>query len=181
MPMQWHREDVLINEEEDADDAANDFVICSVCGAISTEVATKFKPLCEHSETYHHRLRKMEQRKNHIAQCPACGFGSFRRFYLGSEAATAVLGTELFEQLPNEEVTVEVVPKENQHSGRRSIFSGTAQPQQIRKKLMRQFLCFSDSRSEATPIALNPSKDASTSRDFQFWLGRSALRREWGS
>ena len=52
--MQWHREDVLINEEEDADDAANDFVICSVCGAISTEAATKFKPLCEHSETYHH-------------------------------------------------------------------------------------------------------------------------------
>lgn len=36
-------EDVLIDEEGCADDATNDFVICSVCGAISTEADTKFK------------------------------------------------------------------------------------------------------------------------------------------
>ena len=95
-------EDVLIDEEDCADDATNDFVICSVCGAISTEADTKFKPLCEHSESNYRKLRKIEQHKNHVARCPACGFGSFRHFYLGSEAATAVLGTELFEQLPNE-------------------------------------------------------------------------------
>ena len=146
-------EDVLIDEEDCADDATNDFVICSVCGAISSEADTKFKPLCEHSESNYRRLRKIEQHKNHVARCPACGFGSFRRFYLGSEAATAVLGTELFEQLPNEEVTITSAPKENQNSGRRSIFAGTAQPQQIHKKLMRQFLCFSDSRSEAAFFA----------------------------
>ena len=146
-------EDVLIDEEDCADDATNDFVICSVCGAISSEADTKFKPLCEHSESNYRRLRKIEQHKNHVARCPACGFGSFRRFYLGSEAATAVLGTELFEQLPNEEVTITSALKENQNSGRRSIFAGTAQPQQIRKKLMRQFLCFSDSRSEAAFFA----------------------------
>ncbi|MEI3298136.1 hypothetical protein [Dysosmobacter welbionis] len=63
------------------------------------------------------------------------------------------MGTELFEQLPNEEVTIASALKENQNSGRRSIFAGTAQPQQIRKKLMRQFLCFSDSRSEAAFFA----------------------------
>lgn len=146
-------EDVLIDEEDCADDATNDFVICSVCGAISTEADTKFKPLCEHSESNYRKLRKIEQHKNHVARCPACGFGSFRRFYLGSEAATAVLGTELFEQLPNEEVTITSVLKENQNFGRRSIFAGTAQPQQTRKKLMRQFLCFSDSRSEAAFFA----------------------------
>ncbi len=146
-------EDVLIDEEGCADDATNDFVICSVCGAISTEADTKFKPLCEHSESNYRKLRKIEQHKNHVARCPACGFGSFRRFYLGSEAATAVLGTELFEQLPNEEVTITSALKENQNFGRRSIFAGTAQPQQIRKKLMRQFLCFSDSRSEAAFFA----------------------------
>ena len=107
----------------------------------------------EHSRLNYRKLRKIEQHKNHVARCPACGFGSFRRFYLGSEAATAVLGTELFEQLPNEEVTIASALKENQNSGRRSIFAGTAQPQQIRKKLMRQFLCFSDSRSEAAFFA----------------------------
>lgn len=146
-------EDVLIDEEDCADDATNDFVICAVCGAISTEADTKFKPLCEHSESNYRKLRKIEQHKNHVARCPACGFGSFRHFYLGSEAATAVLGTELFEQLPNEEVTITSVLKENQNFSRRSIFAGTAQPQQIRKKLMRQFLCFSDSQSEAAFFA----------------------------
>ena len=54
-------EDVLIDEEDCADDATNDFVICAVCGAISTEADTKFKPLCEHSESNYRKLRKIEQ------------------------------------------------------------------------------------------------------------------------
>lgn len=63
-------EDVLIDEEDCADDATNDFVICSVCGAISSEADTKFKPLCEHSESNYRRLRKIEQHKTMLPDAP---------------------------------------------------------------------------------------------------------------
>lgn len=144
----------LMDEDEGtADDGSNDYVICTICGAISTEADAKFRNPCGHGTSNYKKLRKVEVNKNHIAKCPACGFGSFRRFYLGSDAATAVLGTELFEQLPNEDVIVIDPGKEAQATGRRSIFSAIPQPRQIRKRRMRQFLCFSDSRSEAAFFA----------------------------
>ncbi len=88
----------------------------------------------------------MTRTKQGEARHPACGFGSFRRFYLGAEAATAVLGTQLFEQLPSEEIVVtEAAPAQ----GKRNIFAPVPQRRQIRKKTARQFLCFSDSRNEA--------------------------------
>lgn len=146
-------ESMLDEAENDEDDGENDFIICPVCGAISTEADAKFKPLCHHNEAHYRKLRKINMSKNHAAKCPACGFGSFRRFYVGSEAATAVLGTELFEQLPNEEVIVEAPTNRPTTTGRRSLFASAVQPRQVHKKLMRQFLCFSDSRSEAAFFA----------------------------
>ncbi|CAN4036084.1 Putative regulatory protein EP146_15640, partial [Dysosmobacter welbionis] len=82
------------------------------------------------------------------------------------EAATAVLGTELFEQLPSEEVTVteaSAVP------AKRSVFAKVPQQRQIRKKLMRQFLCFSDSRSEAAFFA------SYMERSYQEFLRRRGI------
>ena len=101
-----------------------------------------------------------------MAKCPACGFGSFRRFYLGSEAATAVLGTELFEQLPSEEV---IIPEASQVQTRRSVFSKAPQQRQIRRKKARQFLCFSDSRSEAAFFA------SYMERSYQEFLRRRGI------
>ena len=95
-------------------------------------------------------MRRAKRKAGKPATCPACGFGTFRRFYLGSEAATAVLGTELFEQLPSEEI---IVTESSHAQMRQSVFAKAPQPRQIRKKLMRQFLCFSDSRSEAAFFA----------------------------
>lgn len=146
----------FLNEEEDdlADDGMNDFVICPICAAIGTEADSKYKPICDHTPAQYRKLRKvlrMSEAARRRCPCPACGAGSLRRFFLGSEAATAVLGTELFEQLPDEEVIVQNTAQNK--STRRNIFATAPKQRTIRKKLTRQFLCFSDSRSEAAFFA----------------------------
>ena len=138
-------------EDEDylSSDRSLDYVVCPECGAISTEADLKFEAPCEHDRSAYVSLRQAELTKGGSAKCPACGFGSFRRFYLGSEAATAVLGTELFEQLPREEVK-EVIEAPKNGAG---VFARAAKKRVIRKDIARQFLCFSDSRSEAAFFA----------------------------
>ena len=138
------------------DDGMEDYAVCPVCGALSTQADVRIAALngsspCGHPLSNYQPVRKATKRKGAVfCHCPACGFGHFRRFYLGSEAATAVLATELFEQLPSEEVTVVTPPTA---SASRSIFARSARPRYVRKELPRQFLCFSDSRSEAAFFA----------------------------
>lgn len=136
--------------EDEIADTENDYVICAVCGAVSSEVDCKFGSLCEHDAAYHIHVRRAIKSESGSVKCPACGFGHLRRFYLGSEAATAVLGTELFEQLPQEEI---IISEESTVPVRASIFSRTPKQRKIKRKKMRQFLCFSDSRSEAAFFA----------------------------
>ena len=140
----------LLEDPEEEDDGTEDYVLCPVCGAIAPQVDSRFQQPCEDDSAGYVKIRHVRRTKQGTAKCPACGFGSFRRFYLGAEAATAVLGTQLFEQLPSEEVMVtEAAPAQQ----RRSLFASVPQRRQIRKKTVRQFLCFSDSRSEAAFFA----------------------------
>lgn len=154
--------------EEDAeeDDGSGDYLLCPSCGAISTEANARFSRLCEHDSAAYVKVRQVSVTKNGRPRCPACGFGSFRRFYLGSEAATAVLGTELFEQLPSVET---VTQTQTAAAGRKSVFSRQPQLQQIRKEKVRQFLCFSDSRSEAAFFA------SYMERSYQEFLRRRGI------
>lgn len=136
-------------DDRKEDDGSHDFAICPACGAISTEADLKYETPCEHEASQYVKVRLVDQTPSGRTRCPACGFGSLRRFYLGSEAATAVLGTELFEQLPAEEVTeVDEGPKTAT-----GLFSRAAKKKVLRKERARQFLCFSDSRSEAAFFA----------------------------
>lgn len=162
-------------EDEDAEEKSNapeEFVVCAKCGAIAPyadvklEQNSKYKHFCDHGSTYWIKVRKATKREGKGAICPACGFGSLRRFYLGSEAATSVLGTELFEQLPSEEVTEETPSVSNT---RRSLFSRTPPSRLVRKKRTRQFLCFSDSRSEAAFFA------SYMERSYQEFLRRRGI------
>lgn len=137
-------------EDEAFRDGMEDYILCPECGAIAPQADSKFQKPCKHDSTGYVKVRHVAKTKQGIAKCPACGFGSFRRFYLGAEAATAVLGTQLFEQLPSEEL---VVIETTSAQGRRNIFAPVPQRRQIRKKTTRQFLCFSDSRSEAAFFA----------------------------
>ena len=158
-------------EDEDSD-GSEDYVICSLCGAIAPEAdvklnaGSKHKHFCDHDSSHWVRVRRISHKKGRPVKCPACGFGTFRRFYLGSEAATAVLGTELFEQLPSEEITV-IEPSAGQT--KKSVFAKAPQQRQIRKKQTRQFLCFSDSRSEAAFFA------SYMERSYQEFLRRRGI------
>ena len=72
-----------------------------------------------------------------------------RLFYIGYDVATAVLGTELFEQLPESEALLTKKAETAAPSGNLfSMFSAPKPSVEIIKK-KRQFLTFSDSRSEA--------------------------------
>lgn len=164
--------ELLEDEDDNAQDGSEDYIICALCGAIASEADVKLnsgsnhKYFCDHDSSNWVRVRRIHRKEGRPAKCPACGFGSFRRFYLGSEAATAVLGTELFEQLPSEEITV-VEPLASQP--RRSVFTKAPQQRQIRKKQTRQFLCFSDSRSEAAFFA------SYMERSYQEFLRRRGI------
>ncbi len=151
--------------DETVDDGTHDYVVCPVCGAIAPEAELRFASPCEHGKDGFVKLRQADKTKSGQAKCPACGFGSFRRFYLGSEAATEVLGTELYEQLPTEEIT-EVVETRPEGTG---LFSRAPKTQIRKKELTRQFLCFSDSRSEAAYFA------ADMERSYQEFLRRRGI------
>lgn len=164
----------LFEDEEGEEKPSEDekFIVCAKCGAIAPqadvqlEQRSKYKHFCNHGPDYWIRVRRAKKEERGGAVCPACGFGSLRRFYLGSEAATSVLGTELFEQLPGEVVVEEAV---SAPSVRRSLFSKTPQSRRVRKKKARQFLCFSDSRSEAAFFA------SYMERSYQEFLRRRGI------
>ncbi|MBP3209782.1 MAG: DEAD/DEAH box helicase, partial [Oscillospiraceae bacterium] len=151
-------------EETEEGDGQRDYVVCPVCGAISTEADLRYECPCEHEKENYVKIRLADHTKSGQTKCPACGFGSFRRFYLGSEAATAVLGTELFEQLPTEEIT-EVV-EQRPSSG---LFARAVKKKVLRREHTRQFLCFSDSRSEAAFFA------SYMERSYQEFLRRRGI------
>lgn len=137
------------DEEEDDSDADDEYIVCSVCGAIRSDNGSSRYP-CDHGKEAYVRLHKAKRSSSGSCRCPACGTGDLRRFYLGSEAATAVLGTDLYEQLPDEEVTDIVPPVESRVTG---LFGSRRSAKPVVKDRMRQFLCFSDSRSEAAYFA----------------------------
>lgn len=99
-------EDEVDNTDQAEDRGKDDFVICPQCGQIDTKANLNFGPICSCENVKYVPLKRVGRTKEKsIAKCPACGYGSFRSFYLGADAATAVLCTDLFEQLPDREIT----------------------------------------------------------------------------
>lgn len=145
-------EDDGTEKDEESNTGENDYVLCPVCGAISGEKDAHFHAPCDHDPKQYIRVTKTatSDDKTDGRKCPACGFGSMRRFYLGSDAATAVLGTELYELLPE---TEDESPMPFSEEKSDSIFAFSDAPRRTEKKKARQFLCFSDSRSEAAVFA----------------------------
>ena len=148
----------LMDEDgtEDAEDAGkgeNDYVLCPICARIDTAMNVQLEGLCEHDRSKYLYVTKCPPSKTSespSAKCIACGFGRLRRFYLGSEAVTAVLGTELYEQLPEKEQKA-IPPEERVVSS--GIFGKSKTQTSKTVSKARQFLCFSDSRSEAAFFA----------------------------
>lgn len=93
------------------------------------------------------------QREGANSRCVHCNTGNYKGLYLGNEAATAVLATSLFERLP---VKVKSISFEDE---------------EYQVKAGKQFLSFSDSRSEAAYFA------SYMKRSYQEFLRRRSIRQ----
>lgn len=142
-------DNVWFSDEDDDSEADAEYIVCGVCGAMRSDNGSSRYP-CDHGAQAYVRLHKAKRSSTGICKCPACGTGNLRRFYLGGEAATAVLGTDLFEQLPDEEVIESAAPARVSATG---LFGARRVAKPVVRDRMRQFLCFSDSRSEAAYFA----------------------------
>ena len=140
------------DEEETDEIGKDDFLLCSKCGAIIHESLKSDLPCTCGAEMY---VRVRKAKKSDVrgeGKCPSCNSGILKTFYLGYDAATAVLGTSLFEELPESEKVL----KSEKPTGeiKKNLFGSSRRAQQadtIKKK--RQFLSFSDSRGEAAFFA----------------------------
>lgn len=146
-------EELDLDDDDDAEDESgigkDDYILCAKCGEIHHE-SQKADFSCGHGSGSLIRVRKAERKGvRNENTCPCCNMGHMKLFYIGYDVATAVLGTELFEQLPESEEVLEtnkspVVAANNLFA----MASTQKTPVNIIKK-KRQFLTFSDSRSEA--------------------------------
>lgn len=139
--------------EEDNEIGKDDYVICAKCGKIYHE-SQMMDFSCNHGASSLIRVRKAERKKTRNEnKCPYCNLGYMKLFYIGYDSATAVLGTELFEQLPESEE--KLATKKDIVTPATNLFAkATAQKTSVEIiKKKRQFLAFSDSRSEAAFFA----------------------------
>lgn len=128
------------------------FYVCPYCGGIVAEGEQHNLP-CDCGKEDYIKVVKAKILKNG-ARCGNCCSGTYKRFYLGNDAATAVLATSLYEELP------ELVYEEIESTtSTQNIFAKVAlSNKKIAKRTGRQFLAFSDSRQEAAKFACYLSK-----------------------
>lgn len=148
-----------IDDEEDVNDGyieSNDYIICIKCGKILHE-SQKNEFDCNCGDDSKIKVRKANPKGIHgDYSCPCCHSGTLKTFYLGYDAATAVLGTELFEQLPDKVALPRNIVEVNKEPDEfDDLFSNDiiGTPVTEKKSVPRQFLSFSDSRSDAAFFA----------------------------
>lgn len=149
------------DDDGDAEIGRDDYRICPKCGAIIHE-SQKDHPECSCGVEYISVVKAPRGEKRDEHKCTSCNYGKLISFYIGYDAATAVLGTSLFEKLPESEkklkrATVDPALKKNLFARA----AHAAQVEVVRKK--RQFLSFSDSRGEAAYFA---TKMTSSYKEF---------------
>jgi len=142
------------DDEDEEEINENDYAVCPHCGSLQAGAHSLLRtcPGCGAPVSKLVALKRVYRTKEtHTARCPACGHGEFRTFQLGNDAVTSVLGTSLYELMPNETITA---PKAiEQTENKPSRFGRRAAPQPVLTEKPRQFLCFSDSRGEAAYFA----------------------------
>ena len=148
-------EDVAAEEEQQEERAI--FTLCGRCGAIDKRGSSRSSCRCIHGEQRHWQMQKVPSRDRQVNHCPACGTrspGLVLRFLTGQDAATSVLATALYQELPSarepsEEQQEERQIEEEDEWGTPSP-SSSALPQSAERK---KLLVFSDSRQDAAFFA----------------------------
>lgn len=119
------------------------YYLCKNCGAIVPEDEAH-NSWCTCGNTQTMKIVKLGK-----DNCLNCG-GTMRRFNLGYDAATGVIATSLYEQIPeyksDVEENIEIQPTNNP-------FLQKAERKKSRSKTGSQFLIFSDSRQGAAKFA----------------------------
>lgn len=151
--------DEEFDEDEDTDEneiGENDYLLCPRCGEIH-HVSQKFEFSCGHDLNEAVRVFKATKiTAGGDCKCPSCLSGNLKSFYLGYDAATSVLATSLFEQIPESELILK--SSETAESDEYDLFGTAESKQENIVKRKKQFLSFSDSRSEAAYFASYMSK-----------------------
>lgn len=94
-----------------------------------------------------------------------------------------MLGTELFEQLPDKKVNLIATMAANEavdDSSPFSVFEVDSEPKTVTEARTRQFLCFSDSRSEAAFFAnyMEKSYDGVSPAAAEYGKSQNRCRRK---
>ena len=119
------------------------YYLCKNCGAIVSEDEAH-NSWCTCGNTQKIKLTKL-----HNEDCLNCG-ATLRRFNLGYDAATGVVATSLYEQIPEYTFVFE----ENENTPvKKNIFLQQSTKKKSKSKTGSQFLIFSDSRQGAAKFA----------------------------
>ncbi|GAB6395605.1 MAG: DEAD/DEAH box helicase [Bacteroidales bacterium] len=137
---QVHFDDNLPNEEDNED---RKFYLCKNCGATVFEDEAH-NSWCTCGNTQKIKLTKLRNEK-----CLNCD-GTLRRFNLGYDAATSVVATSLYEQIPEYTFTSE---EYTEKQATKNPFLQQAEKKKSKSKTGSQFLVFSDSRQGAAKFA----------------------------
>jgi len=119
------------------------FYLCKNCGAIVAEDEAH-NNWCTCGNTQKVRLSKLK--KDHCINCD----GGLRRFNLGYDAATGVIATSLYEQIPEYQFDVD---ENTEKQATNNPFLQKAEKKKSKSKTGSQFLIFSDSRQGAAKFA----------------------------
>ncbi|NLP18179.1 MAG: hypothetical protein GX376_03685 [Firmicutes bacterium] len=128
--------------------AGEKYKLCGRCGANNPE--NYLEPPCDCGGEYLLPVVLVNSKEGNVHKCPACGrvlsVGSIvRRFTLGAEAVTSVLGTALYQQLPaGSEKSEGTLPDDAWSSP--GVSQGALEDK-------RRLLVFSDSRQDAAFFA----------------------------
>lgn len=138
------------DEEEYVDVEKLDYILCSKCGCLFHE-SMKNDPPCTCGKENYVQVRKARKTNSGQGKCPNCNDGRFRTFYLGYDAATAVIGTAMYEELPETEKVLKSDVSDRPKT--KNLFAKNAAQSVDIVRRKRQFLSFSDSRGEAAFFA----------------------------
>lgn len=137
---------------EDEGIGAEEYRICPCCGTLQKNSGNVLS-CCGYSEkelVKVYRL-KVTNATQTLTKCPKCenvnNAGVLRMFFSGQEAATSVIGTALYEELPSYEVAMETTIEDDDEFGDFD-FDDKNEQCSLTKKA-KQFIAFSDSRQAA--------------------------------
>ena len=135
---------IRFNNNEDEEDDRTKYCLCKSCGAIVPQDEAH-NNWCTCGNTQILKVSKLDKDK-----CLNCG-GQLRHFNLGYDAATGVIATALYEQIP--EYKYDFDSAEEHQGVKKNIFSQAVARKKSRSKTGSQFLVFSDSRQGAAKFA----------------------------